>query len=288
MASHVEARRRSQLSPSSPTTHRSAGGAAHRTYLYTSYLLAAACFPYIIVKTILYHYGPDAIPAAAIFIITGLFCWIHVFAARHTVAWARRRFQMGLAGFNLLWEEHGDEAYTILRRPDVEEMAKCSDRGGGFGASGSGGGGGFLGDWSGDVPAESLADGDSKFADVFGIRVHYKEVWPSGMLNSGGGGGGRSSGSPGASRSSSSSDGGGSAGSGSGGNDLSGTGIVLVHGFGGGVFAWRHVMEALALQCQCRVVAFDRPAFGEFKVMLLLLLLLVGAAGVQSFRAAMA
>ena len=39
--------------------------------------------------------------------------------------------------------------------------------------------------------------------------------------------------------------------------------VVLVHSFGGGVFAWRHVMEALALQCGCRVVAFDRPAFGE-------------------------
>ena len=246
-------------SSSHNSPHHSAGGAAHRTYLYTSYLLAAACFPYIIVKTILYHYGPDAIPAAAIFIITGLFCWIHVFAARHTVAWARRRFQMGLAGFNLLWEEHsGDEAYTMLRRPDVEEMAKSSDRGGGFGASGSGGGG-FLGDWSGDVPAESLADSDSKFTEVFGIRVHYKEVWPSGLLNSGGGGG-RCSGSPGGSSSScGSSDAGGS----SSGSDLSGTGIVLVHGFGGGVFAWRHIMEALALQCQCRVLAFDRPAFGK-------------------------
>ncbi len=39
--------------------------------------------------------------------------------------------------------------------------------------------------------------------------------------------------------------------------------IVLVHGFGAGVFAWRHVMEPLAYQCQCRVLAFDRPAFGE-------------------------
>jgi len=38
--------------------------------------------------------------------------------------------------------------------------------------------------------------------------------------------------------------------------------LVLVHGFGGGVFQWRHLMEGLALRTQARVVAFDRPAFG--------------------------
>lgn len=40
------------------------------------------------------------------------------------------------------------------------------------------------------------------------------------------------------------------------------SGIVLVHGFGGGVFSWRHVMEMLAQQADCPVVAFDRPGWG--------------------------
>lgn len=40
--------------------------------------------------------------------------------------------------------------------------------------------------------------------------------------------------------------------------------IVLVHGFGAGVFAWRHVMQPLADSAGCRVIAFDRPAFGQF------------------------
>lgn len=40
------------------------------------------------------------------------------------------------------------------------------------------------------------------------------------------------------------------------------TGIVLVHGFGGGVFSWRHVMGELSLQLGCRVVAYDRPGWG--------------------------
>lgn len=42
-----------------------------------------------------------------------------------------------------------------------------------------------------------------------------------------------------------------------------GTAVLLVHGYGAGVFAWRHIMQPLAEQCQCRVLAFDRPAFGE-------------------------
>ncbi|KAK9266301.1 hypothetical protein L1049_001823 [Liquidambar formosana] len=39
-------------------------------------------------------------------------------------------------------------------------------------------------------------------------------------------------------------------------------GIILVHGFGGGVFSWRHVMGELARQVGCTVAAFDRPGWG--------------------------
>ncbi|KAK4413901.1 hypothetical protein Salat_2802900 [Sesamum alatum] len=39
-------------------------------------------------------------------------------------------------------------------------------------------------------------------------------------------------------------------------------GIVLVHGFGGGVFSWRKVMSDLARQIGCAVAAFDRPGWG--------------------------
>ncbi|KAJ8756139.1 hypothetical protein K2173_024686 [Erythroxylum novogranatense] len=39
-------------------------------------------------------------------------------------------------------------------------------------------------------------------------------------------------------------------------------GIILVHGFGGGVFSWRHVMGVLARQVGCKVAAFDRPGWG--------------------------
>ncbi|XP_027344805.1 uncharacterized protein LOC113857205 isoform X2 [Abrus precatorius] len=39
-------------------------------------------------------------------------------------------------------------------------------------------------------------------------------------------------------------------------------GIVLIHGFGGGVFSWRHVMPSLARESNCTVAAFDRPGWG--------------------------
>lgn len=39
--------------------------------------------------------------------------------------------------------------------------------------------------------------------------------------------------------------------------------IVLIHGFGGGVFAWRHMQQPLADAVGVRVIAFDRPGFGE-------------------------
>ncbi|GJM93729.1 hypothetical protein PR202_ga10312 [Eleusine coracana subsp. coracana] len=38
--------------------------------------------------------------------------------------------------------------------------------------------------------------------------------------------------------------------------------IVLVHGFGGGVFSWRHVSNLLARQVGCTVLSFDRPGWG--------------------------
>ena len=40
------------------------------------------------------------------------------------------------------------------------------------------------------------------------------------------------------------------------------SGVVFIHGFGGGVFSWRHVMGTVAREVGCRAVAFDRPGWG--------------------------
>jgi pimeloyl-ACP methyl ester carboxylesterase len=38
--------------------------------------------------------------------------------------------------------------------------------------------------------------------------------------------------------------------------------IVLLHGFAGGEFAWRHLLQPLADAVGARVLALDRPGFG--------------------------
>eukprot|EP00210_Caulerpa_lentillifera_P000760 g735.t1 len=81
-----------------------------------------------------------------------------------------------------------------------------------------------------DIPRECLSDPDSHFMDCNGLSIHYKEERPA----------------PG--------------------NETqmldTSFAILLIHGFGGGVFSWRNIMRPLAETCGCRVVAFDCPAFG--------------------------
>lgn len=125
-----------------------------------------------------------------------------------------------------------------------------------------------------DVPAELLADVDSQFIDIGGLVVHYKEARPPhhswlpaadaqpasqqqqqaststaavAGLNS--------------DSSNQTATAHGAAGSCSAGVIDA---VVLVHGFGGGVFSWRHVMAPLAAAAGVPVVALDRPGFGEW------------------------
>jgi pimeloyl-ACP methyl ester carboxylesterase len=80
------------------------------------------------------------------------------------------------------------------------------------------------------VAPEALADDDSRFVTVDGLRVHYKEAAA-----------------PAASSSSSSAD---------------APTIVLIHGLNGSTFSWRHVLGDLSRCTGLRVLAFDRPPFG--------------------------
>lgn len=77
------------------------------------------------------------------------------------------------------------------------------------------------------VSPEALADADSKFVTVDGVRLHYKERGPA------------SPGTP---------------------------AVLLLHGLNGSTFSWRDVMEPLshvqAGEGGCRVIAFDRPPYG--------------------------
>eukprot|EP00890_Picochlorum_soloecismus_P006556 jgi/Picsp_1/725/NSC_04214-R1_alpha beta hydrolase fold protein len=78
----------------------------------------------------------------------------------------------------------------------------------------------------GTCKPEDLGDVDSKFASVFGVKMHYKEEWPEGV------------------------------------RDTNVPCIVLVHGFNASLFSWRATMKELAAETGARVIAFDRPPFG--------------------------
>ena len=93
------------------------------------------------------------------------------------------------------------------------------------------------------VPPQQLADPDSKFVQVEGITLHYKEVWPSSSSSSNGSSGSSS----------------GSAGGSTGGSPLAREQqasalptVLLVHGLNGSTFNWRATMQPLADATGCR------------------------------------
>ncbi|KAG2623756.1 2-hydroxy-6-oxononadienedioate/2-hydroxy-6-oxononatrienedioate hydrolase-like [Panicum virgatum] len=89
---------------------------------------------------------------------------------------------------------------------------------------------------------EALADPDSSFYEINGVRLHHKvcshedEDSPSDQSSD------ATASAPGQSRIS--------------------LPILLLHGFGASVFSWSRVMRPLARIAGAKVLAFDRPAFG--------------------------
>lgn len=187
----------------------------YRPFLLAAYLLGGGGLVYVAIKAIFFRYASHWLVASLMMIVFGVYSVIHVLAAQRSVDWARRRVSMGLLGFSQAWDD--EESWHLLRRGVLD-----SD-----GPKPTSSDGGLPEDRERDVPPEVLAEPDSLFVEVDGIRVHYKEVAPFCATEVD--------------------------------ERLA---VVCMHGFGGGTFSWRHLMEPLAMQCQCRVVAFDRPGFG--------------------------
>ncbi|KAJ6831683.1 uncharacterized protein M6B38_347930 [Iris pallida] len=79
------------------------------------------------------------------------------------------------------------------------------------------------------VHPEKLADPDSLFFDLEGVKVHHK-VYHHDEEEEG--------------------------------TASTGLPVILLHGFGASLFSWRRVMQPLARAVRSKVLAFDRPAFG--------------------------
>ena len=93
----------------------------------------------------------------------------------------------------------------------------------------------------GEVPADALADADSRFATIRGVRIHYKDSFtPRAEDESESVGDGRAESEffpPDAA-------------------------VGFVHGFGAGAFSWRKIAPSLATMLGVRVICLDRPGFG--------------------------
>ena len=83
---------------------------------------------------------------------------------------------------------------------------------------------------------EALADPDSSFYEINGVRVHHKVCTHDDY--------GEQSSDSAIARS------------------QIGLPVVLLHGFGASLFSWSRVMRPLARIAGAKVLAFDRPAFG--------------------------
>ncbi|WVZ97124.1 hypothetical protein U9M48_042680 [Paspalum notatum var. saurae] len=92
------------------------------------------------------------------------------------------------------------------------------------------------------VEPDALADPDSSFYEINGVRLHHKVCSPEDKDKSSD-----------QSLDNTVSDAG---------QSLIGLPILLLHGFGASVFSWSRVMRPLSRIARAKVLAFDRPAFG--------------------------
>ncbi|KAL4458374.1 hypothetical protein ABPG75_013239 [Micractinium tetrahymenae] len=186
-----------------------------RPYLLTAALFCTISLPLGLMKLVaLVRHSQLARrqwpPFIALFALHMAFAVLHVLAAQRIVTWARKRWEHGLGGLGLPWQE-GEDAWLLAGQLQGQAEEGL---------------GGAAGPEQHDVPPDALAEPDSRWAQCGAVRVHYKLALPLGCRGP------------------------------------ADTGLVLIHSFGGGTFAWRHIMQPLADSCGLPVLAFDRPGFG--------------------------
>ena len=215
-------------------------------YLFVSAALLAVCGVHAGLKARYFDYGGNEVDrtiAPLMFAITITACLAHVAVAFSMRVHARKKLRRqaatraGVLGFRFsetgeLRGVDGVAGFDGFDASASASAARSSHRGGTSRHS-------VYSD--GEVPADALADADSRFATIRGVRIHYKDSFTfsaEDSFESVGDGGAESGFFP---------------------PDAA---VVFVHGFGAGAFSWRKIAPSLATTLGVRVISLDRPGFG--------------------------
>jgi pimeloyl-ACP methyl ester carboxylesterase len=213
-------------------------------YLFVSAALLVVCGVHAGLKARYFDYGGNEVDrtiAPLMFAITITACLAHVAVAFSMRVHARKKLRRqaatraGVLGFRFseTGETRGVDGVAGFDGFDgFDASAARSNR---TGTSRH-----FV-DSDGEVPADALADADSRFATIRGVRIHYKDSFSFASAED----------------------------SESGERDRRDGGffppdaaVVFVHGFGAGAFSWRKIAPSLATTLGVRVICLDRPGFG--------------------------
>lgn len=216
-------------------------------YLFVSAALLVVCGVHAGLKARYFDYGGNEVDrtiAPLMFAITITACLAHVAVAFSMRVHARKKLRRqaatraGVLGFR--FSETGE-----LRGVDGVAGFDGFDASAGVSSSAArsnrtGTSRHFV-DSDGEVPADALADADSRFATIRGVRIHYKDSF---------------------SFTSAEDSESGERDRGDGGFFPPDAAVVFVHGFGAGAFSWRKIAPSLATTLGVRVICLDRPGFG--------------------------
>lgn len=198
-----------------------------KPYLYTAYGVGVLSLVFIFFKAIKFDYDDDdeTWVAVLMFLTTAIGSIAHVLVAQPMYAAAKKRRK---AQISPRYRYSGSEKDWLVEQNQVG----YSTISGGPRNSSTNWSDTDSDDESPDMPGKVFTDVESKFMVCEGVEIHYKMLEP-----------------PTEEQASDTS-------------RVSPPAVILVHGFGGGVFSWRHLMLQLVRRCNCIVVAFDRPGFG--------------------------
>ena len=213
-------------------------------YLFVSAALLVVCGVHAGLKARYFDYGGNEVDktiAPLMLAITLTACLAHVAVAYSMRVHARKKLRRqaatraGVLGlrFSDAGELRGADGIAGFDGFDAGARSNCT-------GAARRGRNAHVADADKDIPADALADVDSRFAMIRGVRIHYKDSFES-AEDWGESVGDRRE---------------------PGGFFPPDAAVVFVHGFGAGAFSWRKIAPSLATTLGVRVICLDRPGFG--------------------------